>query len=571
MTQIDLPLVGAARLPPEPKPEAGEPRFRSRSRAISSKKRLVEWVRPLTRVAPSTRKRETRQAREGATVARKGVAGPLPFQRLTRAVRVLTFAVLGASAIALATWALVTLTSRPLDGVEGEVLFEAGRIRRGLPLYVDPLVGTADVPPSRYFVLYPPAWSALLALVPVAAPSALAALARVVALSSFVGASVVAASVGGRARGPALLALGFALSFSATMLFGAAARPDAFALFVATLALARVLRRGALDALAGAAFALAIFVKPNVMGLALGVFGATLVTRPRAIVGPALAGLAVGALGATVLQSVSGGAFIDHLLRSTAQGLSLSLWGEQLALRLPFVAVPFALALAYARPVRDAAPVVLARGALVMSVAWALFSLAKIGSASNYWMEPAVAAVALVSVAARERAARPNASALDPSAVARAALVAGVLLFAQSIHNGVAAVRNAIEGVSKARAADAAIAEVRAACIRAPGDVVVADEPGVEVELQGRLLGTPFQMAHLFAAGRLPREPFLADLARPEVRCVVAQRSELDDAEPWPLVHRRFDPEVRAAIRTHFVRDASLSAGGLSVWRRRGS
>ena len=63
--------------------------------------------------------------------------------------------------------------------------------------------------------------------------------------------------------------------------------------------------------------------------------------------------------------------------------------------------------------------------------------------------------------------------------------------------------------------------------------------------------------------------PFLADLERREVRCVVAQRSELDDPEPWPLVHRRFDPEIRAAVRARFIRDDALSTAGLSVWRRR--
>ena len=54
---------------------------------------------------------------------------------------------------------------------EAEVLFEARRIHEHLPLFVDPIAGAQDmgVPPSRWYVTYPPIWSGVLSIVPPAA------------------------------------------------------------------------------------------------------------------------------------------------------------------------------------------------------------------------------------------------------------------------------------------------------------------------------------------------------------------------------------------------------------------
>jgi hypothetical protein len=178
-------------------------------------------------------------------------------------------------------------------------------------------------------------------------------------------------------------------------------------------------------------------------------------------------------------------------------------------------------------------------------------------------MEPTVAALAVVASAEAERRAQGV-----PPWSERARAICAAALFAQALWNGVAAVRSAREEVPLAIAKRDALASVARQCVASPRDVVFADEPGLELELDGRLLGTPFQMGHLFAAGRLPREPWLRDLERPEVRCVVAQRAELE-GELWPPEARRFDLFVRDAIRRRFALDAALSHGGLWVYRRR--
>src|SRR5579884_3638140 len=69
--------------------------------------------------------------------------------------------VLGASVLSVLLWAVLTLSVRLTIPGETEVLFEASRIRAGLPLYVDPVVGAFDygAVPARYFVVYPPLWS----------------------------------------------------------------------------------------------------------------------------------------------------------------------------------------------------------------------------------------------------------------------------------------------------------------------------------------------------------------------------------------------------------------------------
>lgn len=504
---------------------------------------------------------------------------------VTRVLFAVAASVLVASALMVFSWAVSTATQRPLDGVEGDVLFEALRIRRGLALYVDPIVGTGDLPPSRYYVVYPPLWSTILSLFASwptkyeagAIPGGVVA-ARLVAYAAFLGSIALAAvanepwtaSEGTAApRTWARWGVLFALSFFVLTLFGAAARPDSFALLLATLGLVRSLRRREVDMLAGILFAAALLVKPNVMGLAVGTFAASLSLRPRSVVRPMLAGMAVGALAAIVLGIVSGGVFLTHLLRSTAQAPSLSLWGEQMELRLPFVVVPFGIAGVLAWPLRRDPAVRIALTALVSSSVWAVFSLSKIGSASNYWLEPTIATVALLASAetARARSDAPSGP-LEPLGD-RGALLIGVLVVGQAFYNGVAAIKSATEQMSAAKAKAFAMKATASRCLVSPSDVVLADEPGLELELDGRLVHTAFQMTHLFSAGKLPREPWLADLDRPEVRCVLVEGPELEDPVPWPPEHRHFDPAFRQAILERFSIAIHDPVSGFYLYERR--
>jgi hypothetical protein len=414
-------------------------------------------------------------------------------------------------------------------------------MRAGLALYVDPIIGTNDDPPSRYYVLYPPIWSAICALFPSAAAVVIS---RALSFGAFV-AGLIALS----RRAPAsLLAVAFTLGFFPVTLFAASSRPDGLAVGLAAFGLARALRERRVDSVAAVLFAAAALVKPNVIGLASGAFLATLVTSPRAVVRPVFVGLCVGITGLAAFWFASSGQFFTHLLRSTGQPPSLVLWQSQLAQRLPFVAIPLASAAVFAWPLRRETEVRLALFALVTSTAWAIVSLAKIGSASNYWMEPALAAVALVTAAERAREETES----EWGGPSRRVLAA--MLFAQAWWNGVGAFRSATEQIPGAFAKRAALEAAAMRCLTEPGDVVIADEGGIQYDLNGRVVWTPYQVGHLFAQGKLPREPWLADLENPRIRCVIDQHAEFESAEPFSRERRQFDTEIWRAIKARFVR-----------------
>lgn len=490
---------------------------------------------------------------------------------MERAARLLGIAatiVAGASLVATLAWVLATMFVRPLDGVEGDVLFEADRLRDQLVLYIDPAIGAHDYGPvpARYLVLYPPVWSAILSIVP---KGASAPFARIAALASWCGllGRIVARAPRERRRAVALGA-GFVAGVWVLALFATAGRPDAFAVLLAGLALERSARGSSaggearIDVVAGALFALAAWVKPNVVGVAPGALAAAILaggasSAPRRV-GPGILGaIGASAIVAGVLTIASGRAWIDHLLLSTGQPPSLSLWIDQAATRLPFFAVLFVSAGAAGLRARatDAGARV-ATYALGTSLAWCVLSLAKIGSASNYFLEPCVASLVVLS-----RADVPSLGERGRAAFAGAALV-------QAIWTGTASATSALRQIPLARERAAVIATVRATCGASPNDLVVADEPGLERMMNGRIVQTPFQSTHLARRGRFPNEAWIADLAKPEVRCLVMQDDLLErPLELRSVEHDRFGPELRAALAAEF--QLASERGGFFVYARR--
>ena len=474
---------------------------------------------------------------------------------LLRVVWALAATCTGAALLAALAYSVAALPVRPLDGVEGEVLYEAARLRAGLAVYTDPIAGAFDhgPVPARFFVLYPPFWSFLLSLVPGAVPFDRVLAGRIAASAAWFGSlAYLAWRAPAAHRRVACVAAAFAGGIFTLALFGSAARPDAWALALSAVALDRAARRGALDSVCGVLFVGAALIKPNVLGIAAGVLVAGFRIDRRGTLRAVAAGLLVGCAGALVLQRASHGLWIEHLVLSTGQPLSLAVWKKQALWRLQFVGAPLALALVAGWRARSDASVAIALAGLAASVAWALVSLAKIGAASNYWMEPALAAVVVVS-----RAGLPL-----PTTSRAACLFAGASLF-QAAWTGVGSVRSSIEAIGLARRHRDLVDGARAACGAGPRDVVIADEPGLEVMLNGRLVSTPFQMTHLIERGRFPVGPWLADVRRPEVRCLLLE----DDALEQPpreasLVNDRFPPTILAALRDRFALVA-VSAG----WR----
>lgn len=480
--------------------------------------------------------------------------------RVARSLFALAALVAASALVATLAWVVLTFSSRPLDGVEGDVLFEADRIRAGLPLYVDPAAGAHEYgpPPSRYLVLYPPLWSAVLSLSPAGSAHLVA---RAVAALAWFG---LLAWIVLRAPRERRAVVGGAAAFVGGAwvlgLYGASGRPDALAILFSGLALERAARRGRLDAVAGALFALAAWTKPNVIGAAPGaIVAAALVAAPprlRAVGGALRAGAGVSLVVGGILTDVAGRAWVAHLLASTGQPPSLSLWTEQMASRLPFFGLPMAAALALGWRGRRDPGVAIATGALASSAAWCVLSFAKIGSAANYVMEPSIAALVVL--------ARAPLPALGP----RAAIAASALAVAQAAWTGTASVRSALERIGTARARADALASARAVCGAPPGSVVLADEPGLERMMNGRAVQTPFQSTHLARRGRFPTAAWVDDVGRPEVACLVMQDDLLERSlDRVSVEHDRFGPELRRALVARF--ELASERGGYRMYRRR--
>lgn len=460
--------------------------------------------------------------------------------RATRVAFAAAAVLVVASLAATLAWTFATLTARPLDGVEGDVLFEAQRIRADLPIFVGPTIGAHEygAPFARFYVLYPPLWSAALALAPTTV------FARVVAVCAWLGLLaylVVRAPQKRRFQTAAFAA--WVAGIYVLALYGGSGRPDAMAIAICGFALDRAARRGRVDVVAGALFALAAWVKPNVVGCAVGAFVVSLRGKrePHGIAGA----LVMTATVALLLHWRSEGKWLEHLLASTAQPPSGTLWREQLLSRGPFFFVPLA-AVAW---IGWRARAGIATGALVASSAWCVLSLAKIGSAANYFMEPCIAAIVVL------------ANADLPPLGERKLLGAGVLALVQTAWTGVASIKSATEGIPAAREKHAALDDARASC----EGVVLADEPGLELMLNGRIVQTPFQSTHLARRGKFPVAPWIADVAQGS--CLVMQ-DDLLEHDRVDSDHDKFGPELRAALRERFER--AKEAGGYRIYRARG-
>jgi hypothetical protein len=460
------------------------------------------------------------------------VARSARLARLTWALAALAMA----AALACVLWFVVRTTAArvPYWG-EAEVLFEARRLRDGLPLFVDPWKGAADMgqPPSRWYVTYPPIWSWVVSLAP--AGAALVA-SRVASVLAWLGALGVTAATSKRAcRANALAAAAFVAGTWILVNFAAVARPDSVACALACAGLVRALRRGRIDALSAVLLALAPWVKPTIIGLPAGAFAADLVVRRRAALPAIGAGLATLLAIGALLEAASGGALLSNVVLSNAQPMTLAAWLEHVPSRLPFFAPLLALAGCTAWRARRTPGVAIGLGALAASTAWVLVALAKTGSASNYWMEPCVASVALLAYAA------PGAGGyrFGASGPIAAAATLGAALWVD-----VASVRASLEHAREYRDEAAFVATLARRC----GGVVAADEAGIELAADGRVLTPTYQMVHLVRAGRYSASLWAADLRR--AACVVEHTGQY-----------RLSPELSRALDEGFVREPDAASG----------
>jgi hypothetical protein len=450
-----------------------------------------------------------------------------------------------AALLATLWFVVATLPVRIPYWGEAEVIFEASRLRAHLPLYVDPLVGALDYgePPSRFYVTYPPIWTWVVSLVPDAAALVFARTACTLAwLGSLAGLAWTARP---ESRREAALAAAFVAGIWVLANFATIGRPDSIACAIAAFALARTMRRGKLDLLSVALFVLVPWVKPTIVGLPAGALvGACVVDRKN---GPRMLGAAVlvAAASAVLAHVASGGALFAHVVRSNAQSFTLTAWLDQVPARLPFFAPLFAWAAWSGWRDRASASARIGLAALGAAFVWTLFALAKTGSSSNYWMEPAIAAVALI---ARSPAGAVRVGGDNPVH----ALVA-LLCVAWA---DVASVRGAIEHAARMRADAAVVTSVRTRAGVESDEVVAADEAGIELTTNGRILTPTYQMVHLVRRGTYPAAPWIADLTSRRTRAFVEHTGQL-----------RLAPELRRALEEHY--ELAFEERGFRIWKRR--
>ena len=99
-----------------------------------------------------------------------------------------------------------------------------------------------------------------------------------------------------------------------------------------------------------------------------------------------------------------------------------------------------------------------------------------------------------------------------------------------------------LESFAREPARAALLARARADCGARPGDVVVADNPGSEMALDGRVIAPALANVYLVMDGHMPVGAWVHDLELPEVACV------LEEGDLFDVL-----PEVAATLDRRFV------------------
>jgi hypothetical protein len=459
-------------------------------------------------------------------------------------------------------FAVYGLWARPYGAVEAELVFQASRIQKGFPLYVDPAVGAweAGPPPSRYYVLYTPLWPWMLAHIAPASLPLTRTVGRIVNLAlllACLGTLVRASKPANRlavATG-ATLVLGFEMLVREATLADA----DMPAVLLSTLGLVRMNSRRGLDSVSGALVAAAPLVKPSILGGAVGAALAHVLAHRRSggrrLFLPLLAGALVAGGLVALFHVWSSGAWLRHIVRATGQTLSAERWLYEFGARALFLGAPHAFVCALA--VHRRGPI-FATVPLATSIAWASFSMAKHGSGTHYWLEPTMATLIALGAMPPGPSPSPIASRLRWASLAFAAAAAASGLA------GFAAAPAAYR-VSRDR-----LERLRQHCSLRPGEVLMASGADLELEMDGRVILPAWQTAYLIRTGKFPLEAWREDLTRPQVRWLVHGRDFLD---PPPARIEgitevsAYRKELRDVVDRNFVLDTEID--GVLVFRRR--
>lgn len=442
----------------------------------------------------------------------------------------------------------------PPTPVASEIGYEAYRVARHLPLYVDPWKGAWEdgAPPARFFVLYTPLFPWFVGKLASPSLAAVRVVGRTIALLSWLavlGVPVLVARPGRRRHAAYAAMLGAGIYFVAR--HAASMSPDTLAAALVCIGVLRAAKKDGVDPLAAMLLVAAPLVKPSCLG---GVGGIALVhfaLRRPGWVRSTAAGLFVALLLVGASHVASDGAWLSNISRSTGQPLTLTRWGKEFGARAMLLGVPHLVVLLLAYRRRLSWFVV---GALAGSIGWTTFIMAKHGSGAHYWLEPTGLAVVAVSVWPAEPARRP---------LAWVGAAFGVLVAIVSWPKFLALPqRYAAYAETQAR--------VRDHCVHAPGEFVASTDVEMELYLNGRISVPAWQSAFLARSGKFPADAWREDLARPEVRWLVL----LHDPRRPP--GRSNDEQVELSPVYDILKDVILDRfefdrelGGYAIFRRK--
>lgn len=474
--------------------------------------------------------------------------------------------------VASAAWFLLATLHRSLgpSPVEVEQFWEASRLRRGLPLYVDPLVGAFEdgAPPTRKLVLYTPVWPAILALLPesfaVVVVRLLVGFGWLLGLPALAYAAHRRCASSGSWRRPsfAVLAAIFIASFCLLSRSAWCAAADAPAALLVGVALVRTISRDRMDPLSAALFAAAPFLKPNVCMISLSCFAVEIVRarhRIRETLPSVLAAAAAGGANLLFCHLKSHGMWLVHLRMSTVQPFLWVKWHEWLQDYFVFLGLPHLLvfvgAVVFAvRAPRHLRGSVYAYAAAGATLLWSAWLMGKAGAGTHYYLEPTVAAIVLLAHLPEE--AITKAHDVVSLTFAIASLIVGIPLYRTWI--------------ADARTFDAAVPRVRDLCALGPNETALSSNVRMEWALTHRVVIPEYQTTYLTHAGKFPLELWTSTLTDPHVRCF-ALEGALPAEPPAPIPGRESPSvwyvEAQSALRAHFR--VAGEAGNYTIFVRK--
>jgi hypothetical protein len=464
---------------------------------------------------------------------------------------------------ALATLAFVAyaFVKGPQNPVAAEIGFEALRVARKLPLYVDPWKGAWEdgAPPARYYVLYTPMFPWIVGKLSSPNLESIRVVGRLIAVTAWLVAHVVPVAFAPKDK---RWVTGIAAMLGAGIYFvsrhAASMSPDTLATALVCLGIVRTVRRDRIDPVAAVLLITAPFIKPSCLG---GVAGAALVhlalRRPgwiRTTVAAAAAGLAL----MLACHLASDGQWLSNISRSTGQPLTLTRWLQEFGGRVMVLGVPHlvVLWLAWRRKVTW-----LVVGPLAGSIAWTTFMMAKHGSGSHYWLEPtSLALIAISRIPLHDPTREP---AWLPRVLPWAAVAFGVLACAISWPRY-------LQEPARYRRHDEIAILVDRHCVRKEGEFVVSSDLELELWLNGRFSVPAWQSGFLARSGRFPADAWRQDIARPEVRWLalaIDPRLPPGTSNDEQVELSPFYDVLKDVVFEHYVFDQVVA--GMFVFRRK--